>query len=284
MTRVQHSSPKKNRLIGAIQAGKSIPQAAQIADIPYGTAKKIWSKYCTTGSTKNWQRSGCPSKVTERTKRALVRTVRNNRRMPFGEVGNTVKPSISATTVREHLAREGYHRRVAKKVPYLTKLQKRKRAAWAKQAKDSDWSKVIWSDECYVYLGDSHGRVFVTRCISEELEDDCLVPAFKQSSIRVMVWGCIMKGKKGPLVVLEYPGGKEGGMNAKRYQEQVLEGALRQFYTAMESERGNVQYQQDNAPSHTAVLAVCQNHQTMARVPQDHCVPTSAIFSRCQPH
>jgi len=41
-------------------------------------------------------------------------------------------------------------------------------------------------------------------------------------------------------------------MNAKRYQEQVLEGALRQFYTAMESERGNVQYQQDNAPSHTA--------------------------------
>lgn len=59
-------------------------------------------------------------------------------------------------------------------------------------------------------------------------------------------------GKKGPLVVLEYPGGKEGGMNAKRYQEQVLEGALRQFYTAMESERGNVQYQQDNTPSHTA--------------------------------
>ncbi|KAE9398640.1 hypothetical protein BT96DRAFT_749155, partial [Gymnopus androsaceus JB14] len=90
----------------------------------------------------------------------------------------------------------------------------------------------------------------VTHRIGEELEDDCLVPAFKQSSIRVMVWGCIMKGKKGPLVVLEYPGGKEGGMNAKRYQEQVLEGALRQFYTAMESERGTVQYQQDNAPSH----------------------------------
>ncbi|KAE9391691.1 hypothetical protein BT96DRAFT_945185 [Gymnopus androsaceus JB14] len=205
MTRVQHSSPKKNRLIGAIQAGKSIPQAAQIADIPYGTAKRIWSKYCTTGSTKNQQRSGCPLKVTERTKQALVRTVHNNHCMPFGEV------------------------------PYLTKLQKKKRAAWAKQVKGSDWSKVIWSDECYVYLGDSHGRVFVTCCIGKQLEDDCLVPAFKQSSIRVMVWGCIMKGKKGPLVVLEYPGGKEGGMNTKRYQEQVLEGALRQFYTAMES-------------------------------------------------
>ena len=40
---------------------------------------------------------------------------------------------------------------------------------------------------------------------------------FKQSSIRVMVWGCIMNGQKGPLVVLEYPGGKGGGMNSSRY-------------------------------------------------------------------
>ncbi|KAE9394207.1 hypothetical protein BT96DRAFT_998760 [Gymnopus androsaceus JB14] len=132
------------------------------------------------------------------------------------------------------------------------KASEEEEGSMAKQAKGSDWSKVIWSDECYVYLGDSHGQVFVMHCIGKELEDNCLVPAFKQSSIRVMVWGCIMKGKKGPLVVLEYLGGKEGGMNAKRYQEQALEGALRQFYTAMESERGNVQYQQDNAPSHTA--------------------------------
>jgi len=28
-----------------------------------------------------------------------------------------------------------------------------------------------------------------------------------------MVWGYIMNGRKEPLLVLEYPGGKGGGMN-----------------------------------------------------------------------
>jgi transposase len=67
-----------------------------------------------------------------------------------------------------------------------------------------------------------------------------------------MVWGCIMKGSKGPLVVLEYLGGKGGGMNAKRYQEQVLEAKLHDYYLRMSEERGYVVFQQDGAPSHRA--------------------------------
>ncbi|KAF5319866.1 hypothetical protein D9758_018521 [Tetrapyrgos nigripes] len=67
-----------------------------------------------------------------------------------------------------------------------------------------------------------------------------------------MVWGCMMKGKKGLLVVLEYPGGRGGGMNARRYQEQVLEGKLLEFYQEMDSERGDIKFQHDGAPSHTA--------------------------------
>ena len=62
-------------------------------------------------------------------------------------------------------------------------------------------------------------------------------PTFKLSPICVMVWGCVMKGRKRPLVVLEYPGGKGGGMNTARYQEQALEGVLKEFYEQMDNER-----------------------------------------------
>ncbi|KAE9382972.1 hypothetical protein BT96DRAFT_764151, partial [Gymnopus androsaceus JB14] len=124
--------------------------------------------------------------------------------------------------------------------------------AWAKEKKGYDWEKVIWSDECYIYLDDSNGQVFVTRRADEEYEEDCLIPTFKQSSLRVMVWACIMKGKKGPLVVLEYPGGKGGGMNAAQYRDQVLGPVMMPFLEEMESERGKVEFQQDGAPSHTA--------------------------------
>jgi len=67
-----------------------------------------------------------------------------------------------------------------------------------------------------------------------------------------MVWGCIMDGRKDPLVVLEYPGGRGGGMSSARYQEQVLEKALKPFYTQMDHQRGPIAFQQDGAPSHTS--------------------------------
>jgi transposase len=61
-----------------------------------------------------------------------------------------------------------------------------------------------------------------------------------------------MWGQKGPLVVLEYLGGKGGGMNSKRYQTQVLEGVLKEFYMQMKEKRGQIYFQQDNASSDTS--------------------------------
>jgi len=49
----------------------------------------------------------------------------------------------------------------------------------------------------------------------EEYDENCLVLNFKQSPVWVMVWACVMRGIKGPLVVLEYPGGKGGGMRTQ---------------------------------------------------------------------
>jgi len=166
-----------------------------------------------------------------------------------------VTPSISAHTVRRILAEEGLHRRKARAVIFLKPEQKRSRKEWAKDHLDwdmEDFSRVIYSDEAYIVLGDSKGPVWVTRSADEVYNDDCVVPKFKQSSLRIMVWGCIMRGRKGPLVVLEYPGGRGGGMTAARYQEQVLDKVLHDFYQDMAEERGQVLFQQDGAPSHTA--------------------------------
>jgi transposase len=41
-------------------------------------------------------------------------------------------------------------------------------------------------------------------------------------------------------------------MTAARYQEQVLDKVLHDFYQSMAEERGQVLFQQDGAPSHTA--------------------------------
>ncbi|KAJ3743251.1 hypothetical protein DFH05DRAFT_1461381 [Lentinula detonsa] len=97
MSRTQHNSPKKNRLIGAIQARKTIPQAAELTGIPHGSAKKIWARYKKTGSTSNYRRSGHPKKIDERMGREIVWEVRKNQRRPFQEIGNKLEPKAKDT-------------------------------------------------------------------------------------------------------------------------------------------------------------------------------------------
>ena len=66
-----------------------------------------------------------------------------------------------------------------------------------------------------------------------------------------MAWSYIMKCKKGSLVVLDYLGGQGGGVTAVRYQEQVLEKMVHDFFQKASEKRGWVLFEQDGAPSHT---------------------------------
>jgi hypothetical protein len=57
------------------------------------------------------------------------------------------------------------HRRKARAVIFLTWEQKQKQLKWAKQHVDwdmEDFSRVIYSDEAYIVLGDNKGPILVT--------------------------------------------------------------------------------------------------------------------------
>ncbi len=166
-----------------------------------------------------------------------------------------VEPAVSASTVRRELDKEGYHHRKAKNAPYLRPATIVKRVRHARKFKAytmREYGSVIYSDECYVHIGGNKGSIYVTRLPHERFHPDCTVPTFLQSSVRVMVWGCIVWDRKGPIIVLDYPGGRGGGMNSQRYRNQVLDGVLLEFYTQLASKRDGVQFLQDGAPCHTS--------------------------------
>ena len=117
------SPARKNKFIGAVIAGKRIAEAARIFDIKDPTARSIWKKYKKMGSAKNLARSGRPEKLSDRDKRLLIKTTRKERRTPFGELRNKLGLQVGETTVRTILAQAGYHRRVARKKPFLSQIQ-----------------------------------------------------------------------------------------------------------------------------------------------------------------
>nr|GAT45076.1 predicted protein [Mycena chlorophos] len=248
-------SPTKNQLIGAVKSGQSVRKAANLVDMPYRTALDLVKKVENTGSTHELPRSGRPALLDEDEKDQIEQIARGNRRMPFKEISNRLDTPVSAATVRRALNERGYRRCVAPRVPFLTPKQKDARLEWALgqsgRERDDGWRNVMWSDECYVVVGSSH-RIFVTRKPDEKWDDDCVVPRFKQSSLRAMVWGCCARDYRGGLKILEYPGGKGGGMTAELYRSQVLEDMVLPEFTELKKERPKLQFQQDSAPAHRA--------------------------------
>lgn len=255
--RSEYDSPFRNRVVGAIKGGRKIREAAALFKVPPSTAHLWWSHFKNRGTTHALPRSGRPRKLTERGRRMLVATAIKHRRLTLRVLGKTTTPQVSGSTARRVLADAGYYRRVAQRKPYLDRVHKKLRLSWAQKRKHwrmNLWQHVIWSDESYIHLDENTGRVYVTRRPDEVVNDACTIKTFKQSSIRVMIWGCFAFGIKGPLVILDYPGGRGGGMNSERYIDQVLSEELLKFYLHVKHKRRYVYFQQDNAPCHLSKM------------------------------
>lgn len=95
-----HNSPKKNRFIGALQAGLSISKAAKENDIPYATAHNLVKKFRETGSTHRRPGSGRPAKLTDRVKRSLKNQAKKDHRAPLHELGRHATLHVSESSVR----------------------------------------------------------------------------------------------------------------------------------------------------------------------------------------
>lgn len=253
--RSQYDSPFKHLVVGAIYSGRKIREAARLFEVPEASARRWWTKYKKTGATHNSKRSGHPQKLTRAAKKKLVANAVKHRRLTLRALGNCATPKVSGSTARRILAADGYHRRVAQHEPYISPESIQLRLDWAHRHESwrmNHWEHIIWSDECYVQIGDNNGRVYVTRRPNEIYDPHCTIKTFTRSSVRVMVWACIAQNYKGPLLVLEYPGGKGGGMNTDRYIDQVLSGPLPQVYKKLKASRRYIRFQQDNAPCHVS--------------------------------
>ena len=64
------------------------------------------------------------------------------------------KISVSSRTITRYLKDIGWSRKKATRIPRLCEAQKIKRVNWAKSQRDTDWSHLVFSDECNLSLGE----------------------------------------------------------------------------------------------------------------------------------
>ena len=277
-------SPSKRGAICQLRKdGYSFRGISEKTGVPLSTVHYTVKRDETFHTRHSLPRSGRPPAVSSRTKRRVIREVIKDRRAPWKAIAEAVG-DITEQQVRKIATSAGYHRRVARRKPFLSKATIQKRRAWAQANLNTDWTTIIWTDETTLVLGERLGQEHVTRMPGEEFLPENIQPTFRSGRRTIMVWGAVALGRKGPLVRLEPGDGLEkerkggrqskgkGGLNAERYVSQILEGPLFEFYTTLNKERGGrMLVVEDGAPAHasqaTETARKCLGIHTLSHPP-----------------
>lgn len=251
-TRKELEQCTKDRIIGMHTSGMSGRNIAQNLSLCPSTVTKVIKRYKLSGSTENAARPGRPKKLNERDHRHLVNDVKKNRRSTLQDITNNMPFEVSSSTIRRALHEQGIHNRIAIKKPFISNINRGKRLLFARNHRNltiDDWKHILWTDESSFTIGKNSYQIRVWRPSSQRYDPSCLTPSFKSGRQSVMVWGCFMWNKRGPLVIL--PKGSLNGMN----YVAVMEEAMLDFWMEQSEEQGYVIIQEDNAPIHTCKLA-----------------------------
>ena len=153
---------------------------------------------------------GRKRKTTASVDRIIQRKIKLDRRKSASTVKAEIKKELGvivhANTIRNRLHEIGLYDHVARKKPYVYKINRGKRIAYAKMMmeKPNDyWKHVLWSDVSKSNLFGCDGKIMVWRSTMEEYDPKCTVPTVKHNGGSVMVWGCFSRSGVGNLCFIE---------------------------------------------------------------------------------
>ncbi len=248
MSRKELTEFERGEIIGLWKGKHSLRDIEKILNHPKSTVHNIIDNYKKQNLTTAMSRSGRPKLLTERNTRQLTKIVKNNRNNTLDEIteelNSSLNLSVSKRTVQRTLHQEGYHGRVAKKKPFISEKNRKKRLGWCRMRINwtNEWEKIIWSDESRFELFQNDSKSWVWRKVNEKYNVECLKPTVK-NSVGIMVWGCFYKNQVGPIVLVE------GTLNADKYIKLLKENLL-PFLNELGI--GEYIFQDDNAPCHAA--------------------------------
>ena len=196
-------------------------------------------------------RNGRPKVLTERNLRQLSKEVVKNRQNTLDELAQSINEvstvPVSSKTISCHLHELGFHSLVGVRKPFISEANRKKRFEWCKERQNwvAEFKTIIWSDEPRFCLFQNDAHKTAWRRPKEKYAIDCLIPTVKHGGGGVMVWGCFVDNRPGPLVAIE------GKINGAGYIE-LLRNSLLPFLN--ELGLNLYTFQDDNCPIHRSRL------------------------------
>lgn len=229
----------------------SIRDIAKMVDRSHSTVYDVIKRFKTYGNVGNQPRSSCRKILSQYEERWILREIKKNPKVSAVQLAKEIKiyfkKSLHPETVRNVLRKHNLHGRVARKKPYISEVNKKKRKDYAQQHINKDysfWSKVIFTDESKINMFGSDGKTYVWRKPNEALNPKNLCASMKHGGGSVMVWGCMSAAGPGQLHIIE------GIMDQNMYLE-ILKENIKQSAEKLGIAEDFYLYQ-DNDPKHKA--------------------------------
>jgi transposase len=255
MKTVEWTPKRRSRALGLVEGRRhSLSEISQITNIPDRTLYSLRKR----NTPLNKVRSGRPSKLSPRHKRQIVFHITRNhesRRLSTMSIIQDLQLDIGITQLKHTLKDLGYNHRIARRRPFLKKLDRKRRLQFAKRHAHftlEDWKAFLWTDEMSVKVGMQRStRDWVWRREDEEFHPDCIDYRKHATGTGMMFWGAFRWGRMGPGVFFELEDGKK--VNSTIYRDQILTGPLQEFWEASFEDVEQPVVMEDNAPPHKKV-------------------------------
>ncbi|GFS91820.1 transposable element Tcb1 transposase [Trichonephila clavipes] len=198
------------RVSWLLKKGISYREIAKIVGRSHSCVQKIIGRFKSDGLIENKSGRGRKSILSDVAKRKVLKDIKIDPKLSVvklaAETSRIMCRSVSAETVRNVIRHAGYSSRVARKKPFISLQNQKKRLEFTKthQLKtDNFWKKVIFSDESKFNIFGSDGRRTVWRKPNTVLDPKNLRPTVKHGGGSVMVWGCMASNGVGNLVFID---------------------------------------------------------------------------------
>ncbi|GFU02780.1 transposable element Tc1 transposase [Trichonephila clavipes] len=183
-------------ILRLLKKGISYREIAKIVGRSHSCVQKIIGRFKSDVLIEN--KSGRKSILSDVAKRKILKDIKIDPKLSVvklaAKTSRIMGRSVSAETVRNVIRHAGYSSRVARKKPFISLQNQKKRLEFTKthQLKtDNFWKKVIFSDESKFNIFGSDGRRTVWRKPNTVLDPKNLRPTVKHGGGSVMVWDCM---------------------------------------------------------------------------------------------
>lgn len=249
--RGERSVGERLRIFEMRKAGYSLSAIAKQHNLSKVGVKKICDKIQETGHAETRPRTGRKRRTTKRQDNLIVREIKKNPLVTVKEIKVSLDLPIELTQIRQRITEAGYHGRICRKKPLISKVNAAKRLQFAYEHLNKPiefWQNIIRSDESKFEILNNNRRQYVWRKPGEAFKKSNIKVTVKHGGGSIMTWGCFSARGLGNLVIIN------DKLTAVRYIDILKENL---FNSAAKMEfKNDFIFQQDNDPKHKAKVTM----------------------------